>query len=65
MKNAVTQGLRLTEGCDLGPHPDDIIEHQGTDLGDVLLALYLDARVRIAMAQVERARSRSIWRWLL
>ena len=58
---------RLTDGCDMGPHPDDIEELRGTELGDTLLMLQLDANVRYAMALMEMERAKGIrgmLRWL-
>ena len=63
----MVKGLRLTDGCETGPHPDDIADMQGTPLGDTLLMLQLDANVRYAMAQVEIERAKgigNIFRWL-
>ncbi len=59
------KGLRLTDGCDMGPHPQDIIDQAGTPLGDELLMMQLNANVHIAMAMVERERAKNLWSWLL
>ncbi len=55
---------RLTDGCYLNPHPQDIIDHAGTPLGDELLMMRLNQNVHIAMALVERERAKHFWSWL-
>ncbi|KKM80553.1 hypothetical protein LCGC14_1338600 [marine sediment metagenome] len=58
-------GLRLTDGLDMGVHPQDVIDHAGTPLGDELMMLQLNANVGLAFAHLYGEINKSWWRVLL
>ena len=57
--------MRLTDGCDMGPHPQDVIDYAGTPLGDELEMMQLNANVGIAVAAMYEEINKSWWRVLL
>ncbi len=54
-------GLRVTEGFDMGPHPQDVINHAGTPLGDLLLTMSLNANARITVAVLYEEINKNWW----
>ncbi len=56
-------GLRLTDGCDVGIHPDDIEEHRGTPLGDMLEGLQAMNAVSVAQGLFIREQGKGIGAW--
>ena len=59
------QGLRLIDGCDMGVHPQDLIDYAGTPLGDELEMMQLNANVGIAIAAMYEEINKSWWQVLL
>ncbi len=57
--------MRLTDGVEMGPHPQDVIDAQGTPLGDELLMMQLNVNVGIAMAHLYRELGKSWWQRVL
>ena len=56
--------MRLMDGCDMAPHPQDVIDAQGTPLGDDLLMMQLNLNVAIAVAQLYEEMNKSWWQML-
>ena len=59
------QGLRLMDGLEMGPHPQDVIDYAGTPLGDELEMMQLNANVGIAVAKLYEEMNKSWWQVLL
>ena len=58
-------GMRVTDGCDMGPHPQDVIDHAGTPWGDQLLMMQLNVNVGIAIAAMYEEINKSWWQRIL
>ena len=59
------QGLRLLDGLDMGVHPQDLIDHAGTPLGDELELIQLNVNVGTAIARMYEEMNKSWWQRLL
>jgi len=59
------KGLRLLDGLDMGVHPQDLIDHAGTPLGDELEMIQANVNVGIAMAHLYREMGKSWWQRVL
>ncbi len=58
-------GLRLVDGLDMGPHSQDVIDHAGTPLGDMLFVMQVKIAANIALANMYREMHKSWWQVLL
>ncbi|KKM88219.1 hypothetical protein LCGC14_1260870, partial [marine sediment metagenome] len=52
-------------GLDMGVHPQDLIDHAGTPLGDELEMIQANVNVGIAMAHLYREMGKSWWQRVL
>jgi len=59
------KGLRLLDGLDMGVHPQDLIDHAGTPLGDELEMIQANVNVGIARAHLYREMGKSWWQRVL
>ncbi len=57
--------MRLMDGVEMGPHPQDVIDAQGTPLGDELEMMQLNVNAAIALAQLYEEMNKSWWQRLL
>ena len=57
--------MRLMDGVEMGPHPQDVIDAQGTPLGDELEMMQLNVNAAIALAQLYEEMNKGWWQRLL
>ena len=57
----MTVGLRLVDGLDMGPHSQDVIDHAGTPLGDMLFVMQVKVAAAMALADMYKEMNKSWW----
>lgn len=56
--------MRLMDGLDMAPHPQDVIDAQGTPLGDELEMMQANVNIAIAIANMYEEFNKSWWQRL-